>query len=61
MTGVQTCALPIYTRLRWTFKPGDDFYLIWDRTWVRNVTHPGLNLAPDAQSITAKIQWTFRL
>ena len=49
------------TRLRWTFKPGDDFYLIWDRTWVRNVTHPGLNLAPDAQSITAKIQWTFRL
>ena len=49
------------TRLRWTFKPGDDFYLIWDRTWVRNVTHPGLNLDPDAQSITAKIQWTFRL
>lgn len=49
------------TRLRWTFKPGDDFYLIWDRTWVRNVTRPGLNLDPDAQSITAKIQWTFRL
>jgi hypothetical protein len=49
------------TRLRWTFKPGDDFYVIWDRTWVRNLTHPGLNLDPDAQSVTAKIQWTFRL
>jgi hypothetical protein len=49
------------TRLRWTFKPGDDFYVIWDRTWVRDVTHPGLNLDPGAQSITAKVQWTFRL
>jgi Domain of unknown function (DUF5916) len=49
------------TRLRWTFRPGDDFYVIWDRTWVRNVTHPGTNLDPDAESITAKIRWTFRL
>jgi hypothetical protein len=48
------------TRLRWTFKPGDDFYVVWDRTWVRNVTHPGVNLDPDAESITAKIRWTFR-
>lgn len=49
------------TRFRWTFKPGDDFYVIWDRTWVRNTTHPGVNLEPDAESITAKIRWTFRL
>ena len=49
------------TRLRWTFKPGDDFFVIWDRTWVRNATRPGLNLDPDAESITAKIRWTFRL
>jgi len=49
------------TRLRWTFRPGDDFYVIWDRTWVRNAAHPGINLDPDAESITAKIRWTFRL
>jgi hypothetical protein len=49
------------TRLRWTFRPGDDFYVIWDRTWVRNATRPGVNLDPDAESITAKIRWTFRL
>ena len=49
------------TRLRWTFRPGDDFYVIWDRTWVRNTTRPGVNLEPDAESITAKIRWTFRL
>jgi hypothetical protein len=49
------------TRFRWTFKPGDDFYVIWDRTWVRDVTHPGVNLDPNAESVTAKIQWTFRL
>jgi hypothetical protein len=48
------------TRLRWTIRPGDDFYVIWDRTWVRNLTTPGVNLDPDAESVTAKIQWTFR-
>jgi Domain of unknown function (DUF5916) len=48
------------TRLRWTFRPGDDFYVIWDRTWVRNATNPGINLDPDAESVTAKIRWTFR-
>lgn len=48
------------TRLRWTFRPGDDFYVIWDRTWVRDLTHPGVNLEPNAESVTAKIQWTFR-
>jgi hypothetical protein len=48
------------TRLRWTFRPGDDFYVIWDRTWVRSAAHPGVNLDPDAESITAKIRWTFR-
>ncbi len=48
------------TRLRWTFRPGDDFYVIWDRTWVRNVSHPGVNLEPNDESVTAKIQWTFR-
>ena len=48
------------TRLRWTFRPGDDFYVIWDRTWERNITHPGINLEPNDESVTAKIQWTFR-
>jgi hypothetical protein len=49
------------TRLRWTFKPGDDFFVIWDRTWVRNANHSGVNFDPDAESVTAKIRWTFRL
>ena len=54
-------ALSSNTRLRWTFRPGDDFYLIWDRTWIRNAAVPGVNLDPDAESVTAKIRWTFRL
>jgi hypothetical protein len=49
------------TRFRWTFRPGNDFFIIWDRTWVRNIEHPGLNLDPDAESLQAKIRWTFRL
>jgi uncharacterized protein DUF5916 len=48
------------TRLRWTFRPGDDFYVIWDRTWVRNTSQPGTSFDPDAESVTAKIRWTFR-
>ncbi len=48
------------TRLRWTFRPGDDFYVIWDRTWVRNTLQPGTSFDPDAESVTAKIRWTFR-
>jgi len=48
------------TRLRWTFRPGDDFYVIWDRTWVRNTAQPGTSFDPDAESVTAKIRWTFR-
>jgi hypothetical protein len=49
------------TRLRWTFKPGDDFFVIWDHTWVRDPNRPGINLSNDADGITAKIRWTFRL
>jgi len=49
------------TRLRWTFRPGDDFYVIWNRTWVRNPALPGINFGSDAESVTAKIRWTFRL
>jgi hypothetical protein len=49
------------TRLRWTFRPGDDFFLIWDRAWTRDVSRPGINLEPSAESVTAKIRWTFRL
>jgi len=54
-------ALSSNTRLRWTFRPGDDFFLIWDRTWIRNAIQPGVSLAPDAESLVAKIRWTFRL
>ena len=49
------------TRLRWTIKPGDDFFLIWDRSWLRDVGRPGVNLGPAAEGLTAKIRWTFRL
>lgn len=48
------------TRFRWTFRPGDDFYVIWDRTWVRNTAQPGTSFDPGAESVVAKIRWTFR-
>jgi hypothetical protein len=54
-------ALSTNSRLRWTIKPGNDFYVIWDRSWQRNISAPGLSLGPSAESLTAKIQWTLRL
>jgi hypothetical protein len=54
-------ALSSNTRLQWTFRPGDDFYIIWDKTWQRNITQPGVSFDPAAESLTAKIRWTFRM
>jgi hypothetical protein len=54
-------ALSSNTRLQWTLRPGDDFFLIWDRSWQRNLSQPATSFDPEAESVTAKIRWTFRM
>ncbi len=49
------------TRLRWTLKPGNDVFLVWNRGWQRLLLSPrDLTLMPENELIALKIRWTFR-
>jgi len=48
-------------RLRWTIKPGNDLFVIWNRNWQKLVTRPNLTLVPESDLIAIKLRWTFRL
>ncbi len=49
------------TRLRWTIRPGNDLFIVWNRSWQRLiVSRDDLNLIPDAELVAVKLRWTFR-
>jgi hypothetical protein len=48
------------TRLRWTLKPGNDLFLIWNRGWESPIGRRDLSLVPDTDLIAVKLRWTFR-
>jgi Domain of unknown function (DUF5916) len=48
------------TRLRWTIKPGNDLFIVWNRGWQRILTRPDLSLVPQTDLIAVKLRWTFR-
>ena len=49
------------TRLRWTVRPGNDVFVVWNRAWQRPLLRPGdLGLIPDRELVAVKIRWTFR-
>jgi hypothetical protein len=48
-------------RLRWTIKPGNDLFIIWNRNWQKIVPSPTLSLGPESDLIAIKLRWTFRL
>jgi hypothetical protein len=48
------------TRLRWTIRPGNDLFIVWNRGWQRIVTDPHISLIPQSDLITVKLRWTFR-
>ena len=49
------------TRLRWTIKPGNDLFVVWNRGWQRIVTDPHVSIVPQSDLIAIKLRWTFRL
>jgi hypothetical protein len=49
------------TRLRWTIKPGNDLFIVWNRGWQRIVTDPHVSIVPQSDLIAVKLRWTFRL
>jgi hypothetical protein len=48
------------TRLRWTIRPGNDLFIVWNRGWQRPVTGPDVSLIPQSDVIAVKLRWTFR-
>jgi hypothetical protein len=49
------------TRLRWTIRPGNDLFIVWNRGWQRLFRDPhSLNLVPSFELVAVKLRWTFR-
>lgn len=49
------------TRFRWTLKPGNDLFFVWNRGWKRLRLSPNdLSLPPDTELLAVKLRWTFR-
>jgi hypothetical protein len=49
------------TRLRWTVKPGNDLFVVWNRGWQRIITDPHVTIVPQSDLVAIKLRWTFRL
>ena len=48
-------------RLRWTIRPGNDVFVVWNRNWQRLVLSPhDVSIVPDKNALTVKLRWTFR-
>ncbi len=48
-------------RLRWTSRPGNDFFVVWNRGWKRLLlTRDDVGLIPDTELLAIKLRWTFR-
>lgn len=49
------------TRFRWTLKPGNDLFFVWNRGWKRLRLSPNdISLPPDTELLAVKLRWTFR-
>jgi uncharacterized protein DUF5916 len=49
------------TRLRWTIKPGNDLFIVWNRGWQRQILSPhDVSIVPDSDIVAVKLRWTFR-
>jgi hypothetical protein len=49
------------TRLRWTIRPGNDLFVVWNRGWQRLILDPhDTSIVPESDVIAVKLRWTFR-
>ena len=57
----QAASLGNNLRLRWTIRPGNDLFVVWNRNWQRLVLSPhDVSIVPDKDALTLKLRWTFR-
>ncbi len=52
--------LGMNARLRWTIKPGNDLFVVWNKGWKHPISEgdPDL-LVPQADQVIVKLRWTF--
>ncbi|MBI3475142.1 MAG: carbohydrate binding family 9 domain-containing protein [Acidobacteria bacterium] len=49
------------TRLRWTIRPGNDLFIVWNRGWQRLIVDPhDISIIPLSDVVAVKLRWTFR-
>jgi hypothetical protein len=49
------------TRLRWTIRPGNDLFIVWNRGWQRLLLSPrDFGVVPENELLAIKLRWTFR-
>jgi hypothetical protein len=48
------------TRLRWTIRPGNDLFVVWNHGWHQMLQRPSLSLVPESDLLAVKLRWTFR-
>jgi len=53
--------LGMSNRMRWTIKPGKEFFILWNRNWRRSIGMIESGFLPVSDQILVKIRWTFRL
>ena len=58
--------LGMNTRLRWTIRPGNDLYVVWNRDWLRPLDDEAgrdvgaFAFRPLDDQLVVKLRWTFR-
>lgn len=47
------------TRLRWTIKPGNDLFVVWNPGWQRLILSPQqTSIVPQSDLVAVKLRWT---
>ncbi|MDQ7086335.1 MAG: hypothetical protein Q9Q13_00085, partial [Acidobacteriota bacterium] len=53
--------LGLNSRLRWTLRPGNELYVVWNHDWEHPAGQVGtLALRPVRDQLSVKLRWTFR-
>ncbi|HMC82896.1 MAG TPA: DUF5916 domain-containing protein [Candidatus Polarisedimenticolia bacterium] len=52
--------LGLNARLRWTFHPGDDLFVVWTHDWDRLDSGERFSFGPKDDQGVVKLRWTFR-
>ncbi len=47
-------------RLKWTVRPGDDIFLVWNRNWIQTPAQEDPRWTRDGDQVVVKARLTFR-